>query len=285
MWDNHEFSWQGRQSIQQAGGPPRPGQTVKVAANQAWFEYIPARVTRRAARSTDSAPPAVKNVKIEKWDENGLGHGAQQPHRDPQPDRLSRAPLRQAPRPPHHRPAQLLRRATRPIRRGVGKIYDPAFNGMFSEEAMIALDAGAPINGGKPPAELRFRDARIPNPRKDSAAADDPRRRAEGLVQGPAAQVDRDVENLGQFARRARLTHRSAKPPGRHGRKALAARHLRNASSTDYGAAYARADGNLRPGPRREDHRLRDRFRRSPQLLGGLCGGRASAAASSSLWA
>src|SRR6476661_11156984 len=44
IWDNHEFSWQGRQSIVQAGGPPQPGQTVKVAANQAWFEYIPARV-------------------------------------------------------------------------------------------------------------------------------------------------------------------------------------------------------------------------------------------------
>src|ERR1051325_9451453 len=45
MWDNHEFSWQGRQSIQQAGGPPQPGQTVKAAANQAWFEYVPARVS------------------------------------------------------------------------------------------------------------------------------------------------------------------------------------------------------------------------------------------------
>src|SRR3954468_4035720 len=44
IWDNHEFSWQGRQSIVQAGGDPQPGQTVKVAANQAWFEYIPARV-------------------------------------------------------------------------------------------------------------------------------------------------------------------------------------------------------------------------------------------------
>jgi alkaline phosphatase D len=30
MWDNHEFSWQGWQSIQQAGGPPRPGQSIKV---------------------------------------------------------------------------------------------------------------------------------------------------------------------------------------------------------------------------------------------------------------
>ena len=28
----------------QAGGVERPGQSVKVAANQAWFEYLPARV-------------------------------------------------------------------------------------------------------------------------------------------------------------------------------------------------------------------------------------------------
>src|SRR6185295_16709995 len=57
IWDNHEFSWQGRQSIVQAGGPPQPGQTVKVAANQAWFEYIPARV---------KAPSG-------KWDDGFLG--------------------------------------------------------------------------------------------------------------------------------------------------------------------------------------------------------------------
>jgi len=44
MWDNHEFSWQGWQSIQKAGGPERPGQRIKVAANQAWFECLPARV-------------------------------------------------------------------------------------------------------------------------------------------------------------------------------------------------------------------------------------------------
>src|SRR5678815_5275265 len=44
MWDNHEFSWQGWQSVLKAGAIERPGQSVKVAANQAWFEYIPARV-------------------------------------------------------------------------------------------------------------------------------------------------------------------------------------------------------------------------------------------------
>jgi alkaline phosphatase D len=38
---------------------------------------------------------------------------------------------------------------------------------MFSEEAMIVLDYGAAYNGGNPPAELHFRDAKIANPRKD----------------------------------------------------------------------------------------------------------------------
>jgi alkaline phosphatase D len=74
IWDNHEFSWQGRQSIVQAGGEPQPGQTVKVAANQAWFEYIPARVSPPPSGSlAEFGPVAVKNVKIDKWDENGLG--------------------------------------------------------------------------------------------------------------------------------------------------------------------------------------------------------------------
>ena len=45
MWDNHEFSWQGWQSIVQARRPDRSrARRVKVAANQAWFEYQPARV-------------------------------------------------------------------------------------------------------------------------------------------------------------------------------------------------------------------------------------------------
>src|SRR5215471_17926009 len=73
MWDNHEFSWQGRQSIVQAGGPPRPGQTVKVAANQAWFEYIPARVKAPSGSLDTFGALSVKNVPIEKWDDSGLG--------------------------------------------------------------------------------------------------------------------------------------------------------------------------------------------------------------------
>lgn len=166
MWDNHEFSWQGRQSILQQGGPPQPGQTVKVAANQAWFEYIPARVKPPSGSFDSFGKVAVNNVKIETWDENGLGQ---------EPNNL--AAIR-----------SLI--AYRSFRYGkhldlfvtdqrsfagpdasdadeVGKIYDPSFRGYFSEEAMIALDAGKAYDGGKPPAELQFRDVKVANPNKE----------------------------------------------------------------------------------------------------------------------
>ena len=160
IWDNHEFSWQGRQTIVQAGGDPIPGQTVKVAANQAWFEYIPARVKAPSGSLDTFGTVAVKNVPIEKWDDNGLGI---------EPNNLKAI-------------NSLI--AYRSLRYGrhldliltdqhsfcgddhdrCGRCcqnYDPAFNGMFSEPAMIALDAGHTCNGGKPPAELSFGDISI----------------------------------------------------------------------------------------------------------------------------
>jgi alkaline phosphatase D len=47
IWDNHEISWNGWQSIQEFAGTEGwvPAQTLKVAGNQAWFEFQPARVT------------------------------------------------------------------------------------------------------------------------------------------------------------------------------------------------------------------------------------------------
>src|SRR5262249_37846264 len=52
MWDNHEFSWKGWQSQQNFDGV-RPAQTRKVAANQAWFEYQPARVIKPGDSTVD----------------------------------------------------------------------------------------------------------------------------------------------------------------------------------------------------------------------------------------
>src|SRR3979411_1502667 len=71
MWDNHEFSWQVWQSIQKAG-KARPGQSIKVAANQAWWEYLPSRCKKVSGPSLESFdPPAVTNVGIEKCERNG----------------------------------------------------------------------------------------------------------------------------------------------------------------------------------------------------------------------
>ncbi len=166
IWDNHEFSWQGRQSILQQGGPPQPGQTVKVAANQAWFEYIPARVTPPSGSLAEFGKVAVENVKIDKWDAHGLGV---------EPNNLIAIRSLIAYRAFRYgKHLDLLITDQRSFcgedpsdAEEVGKIYDPSFRGYFSEEAMIALDAGKAHDGGKPPAELQFREVKIPNPSKE----------------------------------------------------------------------------------------------------------------------
>src|SRR6187401_2529493 len=73
IWDNHEFSWQGWQSIVKAGRFEQPGQSIKIAANQAWFEYLPARVAAPSGVLERFDPPAVKDVPIEEFDSDGLG--------------------------------------------------------------------------------------------------------------------------------------------------------------------------------------------------------------------
>lgn len=60
VWDNHEFSWKGWQSQQDFGGT-RPAQTRKVAANQAWFEYQPARVVKADDDINSFIAPPVKD--------------------------------------------------------------------------------------------------------------------------------------------------------------------------------------------------------------------------------
>ena len=167
IWDNHEFSWLGRQSILRPGDDGRPGQSVKVAANQAWFEYIPARVKPPSGSLEAFGPPPVKDVPIEKWDENGLGI---------EPNNLTAIRSLIAYRALRYgKHLDLIITDQYSFKGedatevdGVDKIYDPSFGGMFSEEAMIALDAGRAFGGGHPPAELSFRDVKIPNPRKDA---------------------------------------------------------------------------------------------------------------------
>src|SRR5438094_293729 len=72
MPDNHEFSWKGWQSQESFDGRVIPAQTRKVAANQAWFEYQPARVARPGAAKPFHAPHVV-DTPLHAFDEDGLG--------------------------------------------------------------------------------------------------------------------------------------------------------------------------------------------------------------------
>ena len=136
---------------------------------------------------------------------------------------------------------------------------------------MQVLDGGRAFNGGNPPAEVSFNDAHVPNPQTQRAAANDSRRRAESVVQGPAPQVDRDVEDLGQFGRRARLARRPAEPAAGPDQGIVAEGHLRSHGQRRLRHGLRRARRDLRSRARREDHRLRHRLGRPPQLLGRIC--------------
>lgn len=169
MWDNHEFSWQGWQSIQQAGGPPRPGQSIKVAANQAWWEYLPSRCRKVSGPSLEKFDaPAVTNVAIEKWDENGLGD---------EPNNLAAINSLIGYRSVRYGRHLDLIITDQHSYRSADAFSDPAvggfgpeFYGMLPEDAAQILDGGRTFNNGNPPAEIKFNDAHVPNPRKDAPA-------------------------------------------------------------------------------------------------------------------
>lgn len=167
MWDNHEFSWQGWQSIQQAGGKSRPGQSIKVAANQAWWEYLPSRCKKVSGPSLDQFdPPAVTNVAIEKWDENGLGD---------EPNNLAAINSLIGYRTYSYGPHldliitdQHSYRSADPFSDPpIGK-FGPEFPGMFPEDAAQILDGGRAFNSGNPPAEIAFNDSRAANPQRNA---------------------------------------------------------------------------------------------------------------------
>src|SRR6476646_2616659 len=110
IWDNHEFSWQGRQSIVQAGadgqGRRQPGVVRIYSRTRKGAERIARHVRRGGGEKC-----ADRKVGRE-WPRDRT----QQSEGHKQPDRLSVFALRPSPRSHSHRPAQLLRR--RPDRWG-----------------------------------------------------------------------------------------------------------------------------------------------------------------------
>jgi alkaline phosphatase D len=163
MWDNHEFSWLGWQAYQEFDGVTRPAQTRKVAANQAWFEYQPARVQKASGPSLLAFDgPAVKDAASERFDDDGLASD---------PNTLAAiASLTGYRAMRWGRNVELIitdqhsYRSEEPTGRPEAKVFSSAdFPELLPEEMMEILDAGRAHGGGRPPATIRFDGKDIPN--------------------------------------------------------------------------------------------------------------------------
>ena len=166
MWDNHEFSQNGWQSVQEFGGSIKPLPTRKVAANQAWYDYQPARVGRPGGLSLKRFdPPKVIDSPITRFDDAGLGLEANNLAA------INSLTGYRAFRWGQH--VELLitdqhsYRSRDPMTADEAAVFSSdAFLDMVPEEAMVVLDAGRAYDDGKPPVSLRFGDRDVPNFRR-----------------------------------------------------------------------------------------------------------------------
>jgi len=170
MWDNHEFSWLGWQSLQRFGGKNIPSQTRKVAANQAFFEYQPARITKPSGPSLERFDaPQVENAPVNHFDEHGLGQ---------EPNNLAAIGSLKGYRALRWgRNVELIvtdqrsYRSEEPTDRPeASTLSSDDFPEFISESAVGILDAGRTYNGGHPPEKIRFGTVEIENFSKDRPA-------------------------------------------------------------------------------------------------------------------
>lgn len=170
MWDNHEYSWLGYQGFQIFNGQTYPAQTRKVAANQAWFEYQPARVYKPSGPTLDRFDaPHVTDVPVTHFDENGLGQEAN--------NLVAIGSLKgyRAIRWGRHVDLILTDqhsyRSEDPAGRPEAQsLSSPEFPELVPEEALEVLDGGRRHARGHPPGVIRFGTTTVPNFRKDAPA-------------------------------------------------------------------------------------------------------------------
>ncbi len=167
VWDNHEFSWKGWQSQQNFGGV-RPAQRRKVAANQAWFEYQPARVIKLGSAEIDRfVPPRVTDAPLRQLDDNGLGL---------EPSNIAAIGCLEIFRTLRYgRNVHLIVTDNRSYRSQPvvdlpeAAAFEPKdFPWFLSQDVMQALDAGRAFRGGNAPETLTFGGRKLPNFRKDA---------------------------------------------------------------------------------------------------------------------
>lgn len=167
--DNHEFSWRGWQSFIKYDGEPEPAQALRVAANQAWWEYIPSRVAKASGPGLETfAPPAVVNAPIPRVDADGLGDEIN--NRTALHSMTAYRALR------YGRHAELIITdmhsyamedpSSRP---GADAFGLDDFPFLVPQEAMEVLDAGRAYGDGAPPATIAFDGQSVPNFRAQEA--------------------------------------------------------------------------------------------------------------------
>ena len=165
--DNHEFSWQGWQSTIKYNGRSEPAQPLRVAANQAWWEFIPSRVAKASGPGLDRFdPPAVMVAPIARVDADGLGD---EPNNH---TALASMTAYRAMRYGRHVELILTDMHSYTMedpttRSGADALQSADFPFLFPQEAMEVLDGGRAHNGGEPPAAIPFGSANVPNFRND----------------------------------------------------------------------------------------------------------------------
>jgi len=167
--DNHEFSWQGWQSFIKYGGKVEPAQPLRVAANQAWWEYIPSRVRKASGAGLDRfGPPAVAKAPIDTFDDHGFG--TEPNNRIAVGSMTAYRALR------YGRHVDLILtdfhsyKAADPTDRPEAAALDSGDYPVLPQEWMEIVDGGKDYAGGKPPATIAIGDKSIPNFRKDEPA-------------------------------------------------------------------------------------------------------------------
>jgi alkaline phosphatase D len=166
VWDNHEFSWKGWQTQQNFGAGARPAQTRKVAANQAWFEYQPARVVRAIrTRADEFIPPKVADAPLRRFAEDGLG--LEQSNIKAVESLTLYRTLRWG------RHVELIITDNRTYRsepvtdhQDAAPFRPAAFPFFTSQDVVQVLDAGRTYEGGHAPDTIAFGGRDLTNPRK-----------------------------------------------------------------------------------------------------------------------
>ena len=271
--DNHEFSWQGWQSFIKYDGKIEPAQPLRVAANQAWWEYIPSRVAKASGPGLDQfEPPAVAIAPIDSVDDRRFRRRGQQPRRGRQHDRLPRAALRQACRSDPDRLAQL-RDARIPATRPETDALDSDDFPFFSRRSRWRSSTpGGLCRRQAARDDHARRQERCPISARTSPPITMLGREQKAWLKERLDAVDGDVEDLGRdqrHARHARPILRTCPPGWRrpNGRE----RDFATFGGGDFSGAFSERAEIYDFVRDQQTRGVRHRLGRPPQLLGRLC--------------